>query len=89
MDQKSEGPFLPSDTFDSAVYSRQTDLGSSDEAPGAVEVTPGVAATYTDSSLQYADDTGEMEEEERLSNANSASYGSRNQTTTLPLMGNQ
>ncbi len=52
-------------------------------------------AQYTDTSLQFVDDDdaeldevddgGGINEEEEESNANSASYGSRNQATTLPL----
>ena len=50
---------------------------------------------YTDTSLQYADDESDDDVGnaanlgERGSNANSGSYGSRNQTNTLPLQQQQ
>lgn len=46
----------------------------------------GGGGQYTDTSLQYADDESEDgNPAEGRSNANSASYGSRNQSSTLPL----
>lgn len=44
---------------------------------------------YTDSSLQYVDESSDNEDShhtESISNANSASYGSRNKNPTLPIV---